>query len=368
MPRGEIKRLVFLLAWVAVTAVAAGEPYTPGDDHQVLERARSPAAAHAPMSQDAAVAFARAAIETGRVQSDPRYGGYAQAVLAPWWSLPRPPDDVLLLRATLQQQRHEFAAALTDLNTLIAREPAHAQARWTRAVVHQVQARYALAMQDCRALFGSAGLLQASTCIASVQSLTGKAGPALDLLDSLADRRDAAALTLAAEIAARLGRADTGARFQAALAFAPSDPSLRIAYADFLLDNGRPAAAAAILSKHALADAALLRLALAERALAQTPSYRDRLQQRFDEATQRGERVHLREQAMGALHLQDRAADALALAVQNWRVQREPADARIVLEAALATRQPQAATEVLEWMRTTGIEDVWLRALAARLR
>ena len=36
-------------------------------------------------------------------------------------------------------------------------------------------------------------------------------------------------------------------------------------------------------------------------------------------------------------------------------------------EAAVAARAPQAARPVLDWMRTTGIEDVALHRLAERL-
>ena len=57
---------------------------------------------------------------------------------------------------------------------------------------------------------------------------------------------------------------------------------------------------------------------------------------------------------------------ALRLAQANWASQREPWDARVLLAAALAAGQPQAAAPVLEWMAATGIEDVALRALAGR--
>jgi hypothetical protein len=37
-----------------------------------------------------------------RSESDPRYNGYAEAALRPWWSLPHPPNSVLLLRAPMK--------------------------------------------------------------------------------------------------------------------------------------------------------------------------------------------------------------------------------------------------------------------------
>ena len=58
---------------------------------------------------------------------------------------------------------------------------------------------------------------------------------------------------------------------------------------------------------------------------------------------------------------------ALPLARADFALQKEPADARILLEAALAARQPASARPVLDWMAASGIESVVLRQLAARL-
>jgi hypothetical protein len=48
-------------------------------------------------------------------------------------------------------------------------------------------------------------------------------------------------------------------------------------------------------------------------------------------------------------------------------VQREPRDARVLLEAALVLRRPDAAQPVLDWMARTRIEDWYLRRLAEQL-
>jgi hypothetical protein len=49
-------------------------------------------------------------------------------------------------------------------------------------------------------------------------------------------------------------------------------------------------------------------------------------------------------------------------------VQREPADARILLEAALAAKQPAAAEPVLQWMASSRIESAALQSLARQLK
>ena len=89
---------------------------------------------------------------------------------------------------------------------------------------------------------------------------------------------------------------------------------------------------------------------------------------RFAEARARGTALHMREEAMFTLKLQNDPVRALALAQANWQDQREPADARILLEAALAARQPQGAAAALLWIEQTGIEDPVLRALVTRLK
>jgi len=61
------------------------------------------------------------------------------------------------------------------------------------------------------------------------------------------------------------------------------------------------------------------------------------------------------------------AAGALALARDNWAVQRELADARLYAEAALAAHAPAAAAPVIAWARTTGVRDATLDRLLAQL-
>jgi hypothetical protein len=82
----------------------------------------------------------------------------------------------------------------------------------------------------------------------------------------------------------------------------------------------------------------------------------------------RGDVSHRREEARFALHLSKRASDALRLAEANWTVQREPWDARLLLEAALAAGAPISARPVLDWLTTSHLEDDQIRRLASRLK
>ena len=84
--------------------------------------------------------------------------------------------------------------------------------------------------------------------------------------------------------------------------------------------------------------------------------------------SRRGDTSHRKEESRFALALQGDAPRALALARENWAEQREAADARILLEAALAARDAAAAAPVLQWLADSGFESVVLQSLAARVR
>ena len=178
-----------LTASVLSPAVALAEPYLPNDESQVLERLPETPASdlRARLAQDPdnlaiALELARSYIRAARAEGDPRYNGYAQAALAPWWDRAEPPLEVLILRATLRQHRHDFAAALEDLERVLARRPDQAQAWLTRAVVLQVQGRYREAAESCRRLRGRVDPLVATTCASEIASLSGQAGPAYQQL------------------------------------------------------------------------------------------------------------------------------------------------------------------------------------------
>jgi hypothetical protein len=125
-----------------------------------------------------------------------------------------------------------------------------------------------------------------------------------------------------------------------------------------------------LLKDHARADVLLLRLAIAAKAV--DDPKRDALARelgaRFDAARARGDTSHRKEESRYALALQGQPERALALARANYEQQRELADARILLEAALAARQRAAAQQVLQWMQASGVESPALRALAAKLQ
>ncbi|MEP6942174.1 MAG: hypothetical protein ABI981_04525 [Betaproteobacteria bacterium] len=373
------------LAWCVNAA-----PFIPSDDAQVLERlpsrsvaefrdlkALQAAAAKAPAELAPALALASAYVRASRVEGDPRFLGYAQAALARWWKDPQAPTPVLVLRATILQSSHEFDPAVVDLDTVLQREPGNAQALLTRATVLTVQGKFAPARADCTRLANVAPSIYAVICTAAIDAMTGNASAAQasvqTALQSMS-RVDAAARnwgeTLLGEIAHRGGDAAAEAHFTAALAADDTDLYAMAAYADWLLDQGRPAEVAALLKDRARVDILLLRLALAQQAL-KVPEATNSIQTlraRFDASHARGDTVHLRENARFELSLNGDARSALRYAVDNQKVQREAADLRVLAESAAATNDAAALDMVRRWLDDTRIEYPAVAAIARSAR
>lgn len=325
-----------------------------------------------------AVAAAKRSIEASRKTGDPRHLGHAEAALAPWWSDADAPAEVLVLRATIEQSRHDFPAALADLDRALQKRPDDAQAWLTRAVVLTVRADYKEAERSCAAARPHVAPLVHDVCVAGVLGSTGKAREAIGRIDAALARparvpKDlvAWAAGAAGELRARLGEiAAAEADYKRALDLTPDDAYVLGAYADLLLDAGRPREAAALLAAHEDNDGLLLRVVLAKVAAGDPDHARVKaeLTSRYEASHLRGDVVHRREEARWALHGEKAPKRALDLARANWDVQKEPADARILLESALAASEPRAADPVIAWLEASGAEDVVLRKLAAEVK
>jgi tetratricopeptide (TPR) repeat protein len=384
--------LAALLAAGMAPPLAYAAPRLPASGAEVLEvlpwrndpmqqelRGLRASLAQSPRDLGRATSVARRYIELGRREADPRYFGYAQAALAPWWRDPKPPGEVRLLRASLMQTEHRFAEALADLDAVTAAEPGNAQAWLTRATVETVRADYAAATRSCARLSSQADELVTAACIANVGAMTGRLHASEALLATTWKRGagvnpavDAWVLGSLAEMAARRGdTASARARYRQALALAPGDSYLLAAYADFLLEQRRNDAVLALLAPHLRVDGLLLRYALALSGAHDSARLALQLAElgaRFEAGERRGDGVHLREQARFELALRADAARAVLLAQRNWASQKELPDARVLMEAALAMRAPAAARPVLDWMQTSGVEDPTLARLAQQLR
>ena len=362
---------------------ALAEPWHPASDDEVVESLPTGAPSGLALAAtnttvEQAIASARASLMLGQRYSDPRQYGYAEAMLASWNQ--RLPDDqrLAVLNARIQQFRHDFDGAKQRLHQLLKINPDQTEAWLLLATIEQVEGNYAQARSACARVAARGDLLTAITCGAGVASLTGTAQTSADLLQrqlqASPNSTDAIRLwawTLLGEMRARIGDDDAASKaFQEALRIDAEDVYARSAYADLELQRNRPQAALDLIGERTNADALLLRAAIAARR-AKAPNATElhaAFSERVDEMYKRGDFTHRRELARGALALDDDADAALKLALDNWKVQREPADALLVLQTALASGHKEAAAEVIAFVQGNHLEDRRMAALIKELQ
>lgn len=362
---------------------ATATPYTPNRDSDTVEvlrerpltaeerqwRSLRAQARAEPRNVALAVQVSKQALQWARQEGDPRLMGQAQAALHTWWTEPKPPAEVRLLRATILQSTHDFDAALRDLRTLVAEQPRNAQAWLTLASVLQVTGHYDQAQRACEGVAQAQAPWHAQACSLELASLRGQADASQASLNALvqrAPRELSAYLNLVrAELAERQGQVDVAQPLYQSLLSADPDAYTEGAYADFLLDQQRPQEVIQRLQTKQRNDALLLRLAEAY-AATRDPALDGAVQAlraRFAAARERGDSVHRREEARFTLRLLKQPEAALKLARANWAVQKEPADARILLEAARAAGKAHAADEARAFITQAGWSDQRLAGL-----
>ena len=378
-------------ALVLGAAPSWAAPYRPADDGAVLERLpvvvdatafelrrlRARAAAD-PADSAAALALAERYLALGQRTQDPRYVGYARAAVERWWTDSAAPAELLVLRAAIKQNRHEFDAALGDLDRVLALDPGSPRAWALRATILLVQGKPRDSLASCAWLERTGASIAGTVCHAAAMARLGQARAAMALLGTTMERSpgldpalEAWARTELAELALLLGDAAAAEReLRAALRAEPGDAFTINALADVLLDQGRPEDTLGLVRDDPRHDGKLLRSVIALKALG-LPAWRGQaieLEARFAAATARGDALHLREEARFRLAVTDEPARALELARENWRSQREPWDARVLLESALAAGRPAEAGAVIAWLQETGFVDPRLEPSLARLQ
>ena len=373
MQRGRLFTffMVGLLNAVYLPRAHAGQ-YIPSSDNMVL--AELPAGTrHADVSArrlaqgrvDVAIPLAQFYIQQSRLSGDLRYLGYAEAVLAPWVKQNPPLPDVLVLQATLQQSRHEFTASLATLARALSARPNDPQALLVRATVLRVLGRYSEAGVACEQFARIVEPRLGAICIQSLRGLNGHLESAYLELTQVSSQgwlnsEKSWLYSELGEMAVRLGRDSDAQRwFEQDLNLVPTDFYVRAAYADLLLRQARPGEALTLLQGRESFEPLLLRIAIAQRQLHDPQSAQSsaRLRAAFAAETQRGEAVHRREQARFLLEVEGQPNLSLAAALENWAVQREPDDVLVLVNAAKAAANPEAAEPALDFMRTQGLRD-----------
>ena len=383
-----------LCLFTALASQAA--PFTPANDSDVVERlplsATDPSARRLqslrkqleakPDDVALRIEIARRYFDLSMAQGDPRYVGYASAALTPL-DKAAPAGNAALtasywqIKGMLQQYSHNFEGALASLDKASLANPTSPDPMAWRAAIQMVQANYPKAQAECDALKPLTTALFAAGCTQYIRATTGELQSAFDTLNAAVKAEPNAApelmlweLTRLAEMANRLKRFDEAdAYFQRALKLGVTDQFLLGAYADFLLQQKKPEAVITLLADWERSDILLLRLALAGKATnhKKAADWASALRDRFVEAAKRGDRLHEQEAARFELDIENNPKKALALAANNYKLQKEPRDAEVLLRTALAAKDTAAAEPALAWLKQTKYEDANMVELAVSL-
>lgn len=315
----------------------------------------------APADLAAATRTARLMIDEGRAGGDSRLVGAAVTVLQPFLAGDAP--EALYLAATARQYQHDFPGALALLDRALTTDPGNVNALLSRATIRTVQGDYSPALQDCSrvaALRADVGFL----CQATALVLTPDAPAIATRLSAILAKPGALdpalvlwATSLLGEIALMQG--DTAlaeVHLASVLAADPGAQREQLILADILLAQNRADEAELLLQTAPDTDGVLIRRVLAARARGgDAGDLVQILATRAQRSLDLGFVAHAREEAMFYLLIADDPAQALERAIANWQLQHEYDDARLLIRAADATDQPDAALPVLSWMQQAGV-------------
>jgi len=310
-------------------------------------------------------------LKMGREKSDPRYFGYAEALILPYLNNKNLPEQVYIHWADILQHRHDFSQALQVLNRLANNNSNNSQVYLMRAISHISRAEYQLALDNCKSLFTRASHLISMACVSQVKSLTGELQKSFALLEETlkinkhSDKEELGwVITLLADMAVRKGEELVGEQYyRKALEINQHDYYALANYADLLLKQKKYQQVIFILNEFTYVDALLLRLAIAgiKTKSDSAAKYIAELESSYRLMALRGEDAHLRDQARFYFEVKNESEKALMLAKKNWRVQKEPADIKLLLNIALKNNNKTELKRGIEWVMSQALEDVQLQ-------
>jgi tetratricopeptide (TPR) repeat protein len=355
-----------------VPAIASNDPIA------LLEQRH----AQEPANEALASELAQLYLARARAEREQRYFARAEALVRPWAGNEGARASTLRVQADVLQNRHDFSGATDLLNRAVTLEPRDASARLMRASVKLVQGHAAEARADCAGVLAAGESSSGTICLAQVLGATGGLARANALLKSLLLRdqglRDSGAmmpvsvrawaLWLLADFSDRSGDPRSAEiALRAALEAAPANEGIRSALSDLLLARGAPREALSMVELRAPSVGLLARRARAEQllrdpALAETSA---QIQDLITVSNRRGDRPHLREEALIALDVEHDSARALDFAKANFETQRETLDVRLLVRAARASGDDATLRAVSKWIHDTGYEDHELARVGA---
>jgi predicted Zn-dependent protease len=335
-----------------------------------------------PQDLDAALVYARAVFNLGLSEGDLRWFGSAKAALSPWWRASDLPAEAYFLRGLVKQGFHDFDEGLQDIDHAINLEPDRPELWSWRFALHLLFADMASARQDTEEIARRFGEEEANVYRAVLLYRTGQPLQAVQLLTQIVQSpsyQDAGSqdwlgfhLGEAHRVAGQPDMAITVWRER--LKLSARSHLLRLSLAELLNKQGRyqQAKATAIFQTDLsnLSDALLMQALLASRGTKNADEARlaDLMDARLKTQALRREALIERPKLVYQISYGKDLPSGLALSIENWRLQKEPPDALLFVQVALALGQPHAAEPVVVWMEQTGYLDPELNAAVKRLK
>lgn len=387
--------------FLAVSPVAAQERFKPAASVVVLSasvhaakgrpdslRALDQAWRAQPQNLPTALAYARAVFTLGLTEGDLRWYGSAKAALKPWWTVADLPAEAYFLRGLVKQGFHDFQEGLQDINRAIALEPARAEFWSWRFALHLLLADMTAAQKDIEEMGRLLGAEEADVYRAVLLYRTGQPLPAVAMLSRAlrsASYQDPSSqdwlgfhLGEAHRVAGQPARAlDVWSQ---RLKASPQSHLIRLSLADLLNQQGQYREAKTIAmaatssnapnSPATLTDALLMQAVLASRGLKDPDEGRlaSQLEARLQSQALRQEALIERPKLIYQIAYGRDLKAGLALSIDNWQLQKEPPDALLFVQAALALGQARAAEPVVKWAEKTGYTDPQLTPMLAQLQ
>jgi tetratricopeptide (TPR) repeat protein len=246
-----------------------------------------------------------------------------------------------LLQADIQQQQHQFDAALLTLQQVLLQEPDNVNASLMAARIYLAQHQIAAAQQACARLWQDLFLF--SACSYEVAGRRGNVAQSYPALQRLYQQQQAIPFALDIWLRGILAeQAELLNQPQQAIAWLvpvlPEAPvSLWLKWADLSLQQGEAQQVyqqlQGLQENVGLSDGLLIRLVLAERATQQGKRYWAQLEPRISLRLARGDTDHAADMVHYFLSVQPDAKAALHWAKLNYASAKEPDDASLLQRA-----------------------------------
>lgn len=315
-----------------------------------------------PNSAEQASASAKLALQMYQSTGNTRFLGAAKSSIAPWQNIAQPPAAIWLLRGRILQTEHHFAEAAQDLSHYNREHAASTEALLLEADAWRRAGEINRSRRTCFELAIQGRTDLATYCSAEILLSVGQAEtaktlvePVIDYTASLPAAQKNWAMAIYADLLSATGETEKAAAVWATVIAGDGTAlTYKLAYADVLLALARYRAVADLLSEHASTTAALLRLTVAATRLQQDDAamLKSVLEQRLTRVKLTSEPdLHLREEALFALWLEDDAPASLRLALRNWELQKGWEDAALVIHVAELLQNVDTVNRIRTWQQ-----------------